>query len=238
MKSTVEQIKKTVKKEFEITNNRVQKCVICGGIGISNGKPCTHCQGIGYVYIPREKNLTIGRSTGETTRKPTVEETIAKITADVINKDTVTFKEFKHNETVYLLSKELLVTKSMSKNLIAKGELKEDCLNKLLKIFYEKYKVKSLEELLKVIKTVQGVRYKAEYNTKCMSLSGKPTGENRYVKSRLKLSNKVWINSATLQFFNNHRFAYINQDTPAPVLCINKTTGTLDGMVMPLVEAK
>ena len=56
---TVTEIKKIIRKNFAITNTRIQRCVICEGTGMVKGKPCQHCQGIGYVYVPRERKISI-----------------------------------------------------------------------------------------------------------------------------------------------------------------------------------
>ena len=50
----------------------------------------------------------------------------------------------------------------MAKGLNSQGTLEKDCIDKLLRFFMKSIKLSHQKNFLKVIKTVQGVRYKVE----------------------------------------------------------------------------
>ena len=238
-----ELIKATIRKDFKSDIDGVETCKACNGEGFietSKGKVmCSACGGAGITYTPPVR-VTTGRSTGEISKsKVKAKSEPAEIIKTEVVKKEIKFKSFKHGKDTYLVSREVMVLDGQVPNLEADGEI-EDCMDKLLKPYYKRLGVQDFKGIKGNLKSVQGVRYKVERECEKFSLSGKPTGIKEYVKSGLKFSNKIWIDTKYLEIFNNHRFIYLNplseKDTLIPVLAIDKTSGKLEGMMMPLAQ--
>lgn len=230
-----------VKKNFKSDIEGIENCKACNGEGYidtpKGNRMCEVCGGVGFTYT-KPTRVPAGRSTGDIPKTKAKKELIDIVKTETIKKE-VKFKSFKHGKDTYLISKEFMVLDGQIENLKSDGEI-EDCLDKLLKPYYKRLGIQDFKGIKNNLKSVQGVRYKVEKECEKLSLSGKLTGVSEYVKSGLKFSNKVWIDTKYLEIFKNHRFIYLNplseKDALSPVLVVDKISNKLEGMVMPLVR--